>query len=64
MTILATTDQTEPCIDEFEVFTAAETPRNVALGSAGGKACGLVGVSGLVDPQDRSSERRPGRQQP
>ena len=38
LTILATTDQTEPCIDELEVFTAAETPRNVALGSSGGKA--------------------------
>ena len=38
MTILATSDQTEPCIDEFEVFTAGDTPRNVALASAGGKA--------------------------
>jgi hypothetical protein len=38
LTILATTDQTEPCIDELEVFTAADTPRNAALGSSGGKA--------------------------
>ena len=38
MTILATSNQSEPCIDEFEVFTAGETPRNVALDSSGGKA--------------------------
>ena len=28
----------EPCIDELEVFTAGETPRNIALASAGAKA--------------------------
>ena len=28
----------EPCIDEFEVFTAGDSPRNVALASSGGKA--------------------------
>ena len=38
MTILATSNQIEPCIDEFEVFTAGDSPRNVALASAGGKA--------------------------
>jgi hypothetical protein len=38
MTILATNDQTEPCIDEIEVFTQGETPRNVALASEGGIA--------------------------
>jgi mono/diheme cytochrome c family protein len=38
LTILATNNQIEPCIDELEVFTADETPRNVALASAGGKA--------------------------
>ena len=38
MTILATSNQTEPCIDELEVFTAGDSPRNVALASAGGKA--------------------------
>ncbi|MGC8639014.1 MAG: DUF1553 domain-containing protein [Isosphaeraceae bacterium] len=38
MTILATSNQTEPCIDEFEVFTSGDAPRNVALASAGGKA--------------------------
>jgi mono/diheme cytochrome c family protein len=38
MTILATSNPSEPCIDELEVFTAGESPRNVALASAGGKA--------------------------
>jgi hypothetical protein len=33
-TVLST-NQSEPCIDELEVFTAEETPRNVALASAG-----------------------------
>ncbi len=36
-TITATTD-IEPCIDELEVFTAGEMPRNVALSSSGAKA--------------------------
>jgi len=36
-TILAT-NGAEPCIDELEVFTAEETPRNVALASAGARA--------------------------
>jgi hypothetical protein len=38
MSILATSSQTEPCIDEFEVMSAGDAPRNVALASAGGKA--------------------------
>jgi len=45
LTILATSDRTEPCIDEIEVYTAAteggETrpkPANVALATAGGVA--------------------------
>ena len=42
MTILATSNGIEPCIDELEVYTTAEEggspPRNVALDSAGGKA--------------------------
>jgi len=38
MTILATSNQAEPCIDELEVFTAGDSPRNVALALAGGKA--------------------------
>ncbi len=36
-TILDTTD-VEPCIDELEVFTAEEKPRNVALAEKGAKA--------------------------
>ena len=42
LTILATSDRTEPCLDEVEVYTAAtlaaRRPDNVALASAGGKA--------------------------
>jgi mono/diheme cytochrome c family protein len=38
MTILATADPTEPCLDELEVYSAGDVPRNVALASAGGKA--------------------------
>jgi mono/diheme cytochrome c family protein len=44
MTILATNDRTEPCIDEIEVFTtgprdqSSPPPRNVALAGAGGIA--------------------------
>ena len=38
MTILATADPIEPCVDELEVYTAEPSPRNVALASAGGKA--------------------------
>lgn len=36
-TVLATS-QTEPCIDELEIFTADGTPRNVAAAAAGAKA--------------------------
>jgi hypothetical protein len=36
-TVVAT-NQLEPCIDELEVYTAGENPRNVALASAGAKA--------------------------
>ena len=65
LTILATSDQTEPCIDELEVFTARQTRRaNVALASAGGKASASSEYPGSRDPQDRAPERRPGRQQP
>jgi mono/diheme cytochrome c family protein len=42
MAILATSDRSEPCIDELEVFTTTTdkqlVARNVALDSAGGKA--------------------------
>lgn len=32
------TTQLQPCIDELEVFTAGENPRNIALAAAGAKA--------------------------
>jgi mono/diheme cytochrome c family protein len=35
---IAETTQLEPCIDELEVFTAGDLPRNAALASAGAKA--------------------------
>jgi hypothetical protein len=44
MTILATNDRTEPCVDEIEVYAASQggrssgSPRNVALAADGGKA--------------------------
>jgi mono/diheme cytochrome c family protein/cytochrome c553 len=38
MTILETTGNSEPCIDELEVFSAGERPRNVALTSNGARA--------------------------
>jgi hypothetical protein len=39
-TILATSDNAEPCIDELEIYEAGtdNPPRNVALASAGGRA--------------------------
>ena len=36
-TVLAT-NQAEPCLDELEVFTSEQSPRNVALASVGAKA--------------------------
>ena len=38
MTILATSDRTEPCLDEVEVYASSRAPVNIALASAGGKA--------------------------
>jgi hypothetical protein len=38
LTVLATNDGIEPCIDELEVFSAGDHPRNVALATNGGKA--------------------------
>ncbi|AMV40397.1 Planctomycete cytochrome C [Planctomyces sp. SH-PL62] len=38
MTILATGDSNEPCLDELEVYSAGPSPRNVALATAGGTA--------------------------
>src|SRR5262249_482067 len=32
------TNQSEPCLDELEIYTAESSPRNVALASAGAKA--------------------------
>jgi hypothetical protein len=37
MSIFATFDRSQPCVDELEVYTAEEEPRNVALASAGAK---------------------------
>jgi len=37
-TVLATNDPREPCIDELEVWSAEDAPRNVALASLGSKA--------------------------
>jgi mono/diheme cytochrome c family protein len=37
-TVQATNTKSEPCLDELEVFTADETPANVALAAAGARA--------------------------
>ncbi|MBI1917654.1 MAG: PSD1 domain-containing protein [Planctomycetes bacterium] len=37
-TIRATHDGSEPCIDELEVYTSEETPRNLALAELGARA--------------------------
>jgi hypothetical protein len=37
-TVLSTSDNTEPCIDELEVISSGDDKRNVALASAGTKA--------------------------
>jgi hypothetical protein len=36
--IIAATNSSEPCIDELEIWTAGDAPRNVALASAGSTA--------------------------
>ncbi len=38
MTILETAANVEPCIDELEVFTAGDKPRNIALANEGTRA--------------------------
>ena len=38
ITVQATNNGIEPCIDELEVWTAGPDPRNLALASAGGRA--------------------------
>lgn len=43
-TVTATNNGGEPCIDELEIFSAGDNPRNVALASAGAKAT----VSGTI----------------
>ncbi len=37
-TVSATSDGTEPCLDELEIYSAGPTPRNLALASAGARA--------------------------
>lgn len=60
MTITAT-DGGEPCIDELEVFTAGEAPRNVALASTGAR----VKVSSVfaegANPKHQSAHLNDGR---
>jgi len=46
--ILATKSGDEPCIDELEVFTEGDSPRNVALASAGGKASASGTLAGFA----------------
>jgi mono/diheme cytochrome c family protein len=48
MTILSTSNQTEPCIDEFEVLTSGNSPRNIALQSSGGIARASSEFQGLA----------------
>lgn len=38
LTIKATSDSSQPCIDELEIYTAEASPRNVALASGGAVA--------------------------
>ena len=63
LTILATGDRTEPCLDEVEVYTAAVAggapPATSRWRSARGQGVGVVRISRCGDPQDRSLERRP-----
>ena len=59
---------TEPCLDEVEVYTAADpggrAPTQRCRGAAGGTASASSEYPDNPHPQDRSSERRPDRQQP
>ncbi|MBX7168180.1 MAG: DUF1553 domain-containing protein, partial [Pirellulales bacterium] len=41
-------NQSEPCLDELEVFTAEAQPRNVALASAGAKATSSSDFQGVA----------------
>lgn len=42
------TTQLQPCIDELEIFTAGDKPRNVALASRGGKAAASSTLPGYA----------------
>ncbi|MGP0067579.1 MAG: DUF1553 domain-containing protein [Isosphaeraceae bacterium] len=63
LTILATADGIEPCIDEIEVYTAAggggSSPRNVALDAAGGRASASSEYAG--NPSHRIAHLNDGR---
>jgi hypothetical protein len=48
MTILATADNAEPCVDELEVLTAEENPRNIALAAHGTRATASGTLSGYA----------------
>ena len=66
MTVLATSNQTEPCIDELEVYHGhgGAIPAQRGAGVGRRQGLGLLGVSRCGDSQDRASQRRPARQQP
>ncbi len=62
--ILATNNRSEPCIDELEVFLPAPLAPGTWPWPRQGARLGLVGVSRRRNPQDRASDRWPGREQP
>ena len=62
LTILATSDRTEPCLDEVEVYTSTGFADQCRSGICGWRGVGVVRVSQRGDPQDRSFERWPRRQ--
>ena len=47
MTIAATNNGSEPCLDEFEIFSSSDEPRNVALASAGARATASGTLAGF-----------------
>ena len=69
LTILATADRIEPCLDEVEVYTAvpalvSDPPVNVALAIAGGKASASSEYPDAAIHKIAHLERRPPRQRP
>jgi mono/diheme cytochrome c family protein len=46
-TVLAT-NQSEPCLDELEIYTAGAEPRNVALAAGGAKATASSSLAGFA----------------